>query len=73
MGEVTVGQRSSMVGVPLQDSGIRRDLDLILVAIKRADGEMLFNPSHNTVFHAGDTLIALGLQKNLDALDKLVR
>lgn len=73
MGEVTVGQSSGMVGVPLQDSGIRRDLDLILVAIKRANGEMLFNPSHDTVFHAGDTLIALGLQKNLDALEKLVQ
>jgi voltage-gated potassium channel len=73
MGEVPVGPHSNMVGVPLQDSGIRRDLDLILVAIKRADGEMLFNPSHGTVFQAGDTLIALGLQKNLDTLEKLVK
>ena len=28
--------------------GIRQNLNLILVAIKRADGEMLFNPSHET-------------------------
>jgi voltage-gated potassium channel len=73
MGEVTVGRNSNLVGVPLQDLGIRRDLDLILVAIKRADGDMIFNPSHDTVFQAGDTLIALGLQKNLDALEKLVQ
>jgi voltage-gated potassium channel len=43
------------------------------VAIKRADGEMLFNPSHETPILAGDTLIALGLRKNLDALEKMVQ
>jgi len=43
------------------------------VAIKRADGAMLFNPSHETPILAGDTLIALGLRKNLDALEEMVK
>jgi voltage-gated potassium channel len=73
MEEIAVGQTSSLLGVPLADSGIRQKLNLILVAIKRADGEMLFNPSHETPILAGDTLIALGLRKNLDALEKLVK
>jgi voltage-gated potassium channel len=73
MEEVTVGHSSSLLGVPLADSGIRQKLDLILVAIKRADGEMLFNPSHETQMLAGDTLIALGLRKNLDELEKMVQ
>ena len=73
MEEIAVGQTSSLLGVPLSDSGIRQKLDLILVAIKRADGEMLFNPSHETPILAGDTLIALGLRKNLDALEQLVQ
>jgi voltage-gated potassium channel len=72
MEEIAVGQTSSLLGVPLKDSGIRQKLDLILVAIKRADGEMLFNPSHETPILAGDTLIALGLRKNLDALEQMV-
>jgi voltage-gated potassium channel len=72
MEEVVVGPASPLQGVPLKDSGIRQKLDLILVAIKRADGEMLFNPSHETPILAGDTLIALGLRKNLDALESLV-
>jgi uncharacterized protein with PhoU and TrkA domain len=33
---------------------------------------MLFNPSHQTRIQAGDTLIALGLRKNLDALEQMV-
>jgi voltage-gated potassium channel len=72
MEEIAVGQTSSLLGVPLSDSGIRQKLDLILVAIKRADGKMLFNPSHETPILAGDTLIALGLRKNLDALEEMV-
>jgi voltage-gated potassium channel len=72
MEEISVGQTSPLLGVPLKDSGIRQKLDLILVAIKRADGEMLFNPSHETPILAGDTLIALGLRKNLDALEEMV-
>jgi voltage-gated potassium channel len=73
MEEIAVGQTSALLGVQLADSGIRQKLDLILVAIKRADGEMLFNPSHETPILAGDTLIALGLRKNLDALEQMVQ
>ncbi|MEJ2673284.1 MAG: NAD-binding protein [Deltaproteobacteria bacterium] len=73
MEEVAVGQGSPLLGVPLKDSGIRQKLNLILVAIKRADGEMLFNPSHETPILAGDTLIALGLRKNLVALEGMVQ
>jgi voltage-gated potassium channel len=73
MEEIAVGQSSSLLGVPLADSGIRQNLNLILVAIKRADGELLFNPSHDTPILAGDTLIALGLRKNLDALEQMVQ
>ncbi len=72
MEEIAVGQASPLLGVPLKDSGIRQNLNLILVAIKRADGELLFNPIHETHILAGDTLIALGLRKNLDALEAMV-
>ena len=72
MEEIAVGQDSPLLGVPLADSGIRQKLNLILVAIKRDDGVMLFNPSHETLILAGDTLIALGLRKNLDALEAMV-
>jgi len=73
MEEIAVGQNSALLGVPLADSGIRLKLDLILVAIKRADGEMLFNPSSETPILAGDTLIALGFRKNLDVLEAMVK
>ncbi len=68
MEEVRVGEGSQLAGVALKDSGLRQKLDLILVAIKRADGEMLFNPTLETVIQGGDTLIALGRRQNLEAL-----
>ncbi|MGC2432205.1 MAG: TrkA C-terminal domain-containing protein, partial [Desulfobaccales bacterium] len=70
---IEVGAGSSLVGVALKDSGLRQKLDLILVAIKRKDGEMLFNPTLETHLLAGDTLIALGMRHNLQALEELAK
>ena len=53
MEEIAVGEASPLVGVPLMDTGIRQEHDLIVVAIKRADGNMLFNPTPQTADLAG--------------------
>jgi len=73
MEEIAVGTTSPLLGLPLRDTGIRQQFNLIIVAIKRADGEMLFNPTPETALHPGDTLIVLGLRKNLEALEEMVR
>jgi voltage-gated potassium channel len=73
MEEVTVEPTSPLIGLALKDSGIRRDLDLIVVAIKRASGEMLYNPAPDTQIQGEDTLVLLGLRHNLEALEKLVQ
>ena len=70
--EIRVKEGSLLAGVALKDSGLRQKLDLILVAIKRAGGEMLFNPTLETRIEAEDTLIALGLRRNLEALEEMV-
>ena len=72
MEEIRVGDTSSMIGTPLMDSTIRQKFELIVVAIKRADGEMLFNPTPLTTIMAGDTLILIGMRKNLEALEEIL-
>ncbi|MEW6658642.1 MAG: potassium channel protein [Thermodesulfobacteriota bacterium] len=72
MEEIRVGETPSMIGQPLKDSGIRQKYNLIVVAIKRIDGEMLFNPSPETVIQAGDTLILLGMRQDLEALEEVL-
>ncbi len=71
MEEIAVGTASPLLGLPLKDTGIRRQFDLIVVAIKRADEELLFNPTPETPILAGDTLIILGMRKNLDAFEQI--
>jgi len=56
----------------LKDSGIRKQLDLIIIAIKTSDGGMLFNPSFETIIQAGDTVIAVGEFENLEKLEGIL-
>lgn len=72
MEEIVVGETSHMLGLALKDSGIRQKFELIVVAIKRADGEMLFNPTPKTPIQAGDTLILIGMRKDLEALEEVL-
>ena len=72
MEEIPVGPSSSLINVMLKDSGIRQQFNLIIVAIKKSDGSMLFNPSFETVIESGDTVIAVGMAKNLQKLEKIL-
>ena len=72
MEELLVGAQSRLNGVTLQDSGIRQDMNVIIVAIKKKDGDMAFNPSSRTRIETGDTLIALGLMTDLDRLASIL-
>jgi voltage-gated potassium channel len=49
----------------LKDSGIRQNFDLIIIAIRKKDGEMIFNPSFDTRMECGDTVIVMGQPDNL--------
>jgi voltage-gated potassium channel len=70
--ELAVSEGSALAYVRLKDSGIRQKFNLIIIAIKKADGSMLFNPSFETVLVPADTVIALGEVENLDKLEKVL-
>jgi voltage-gated potassium channel len=70
--ELAIGAGSGLAGLSLKDSGIRQNYDLIVIAIKKADGTMLFNPSFESVIAAGDTVIAVGEVENLVRLEKVL-
>ena len=61
-------EKSRLAGCNLIDSGIRQEMDVIIVAIRKKDGLMEFNPSSQTLIEQGDTLIALGKSNDLDKL-----
>jgi len=68
MEELLVGSSSSLNGVRLIDSGIRQEMNVIIVAIRDKDGEMHFNPASDACIESGDTLIALGPVSDLEKL-----
>jgi len=68
MEEILVGGESEIVNTTLKDSKIRQDYNLIVIAIKKRSGEMLYNPTFEAKIEAGDTLVALGPGPNLDKL-----
>ena len=69
MEEIPVSNASELVNVQLKDSGIRQNYNLIIIAIKKADGNMLFNPSFEAVIAPNDTVIAVGEVDNLQKLE----
>jgi voltage-gated potassium channel len=72
MGELLVNQQSRLSGVTLADSGIRQEMNVIIVAVRKKTGEMAFNPSSETRIEAGDTLIALGDSNDLQMLSSIL-
>jgi voltage-gated potassium channel len=73
MEEFPVAPGSPLANVMLKDSGLRQKYNLIIIAIKRGDGNMVFNPSFETIMNVGDTLIAMGKNENLLALEKTIK
>ena len=69
MEEIPVGPTSSLANIMLKDTGIRQDFNLIIIAIKKADDSMQFNPSFETMIRPGDTVIAVGEENNLKKLE----
>jgi voltage-gated potassium channel len=70
--ELLVGKGSRLNGVTLVDSGIRQETNIIILAIRKKDGEMSFNPSSQTRIESGDTLISLGYSGDLERLSKML-
>ena len=68
--EITVAESSKLVGVPLMESGIRQDYNLMILSIIKADGEMVFNPSADTRIKSEQKVIVVGAIDDLGRLEK---
>ncbi len=66
--EVAISQGSSLIGETLLSSPIRKDLNIIIVAVRRTDGDFVYNPGSGLDFREGDRLIAVGEQEKLQQL-----
>lgn len=58
--EVIIPPRSPMIGKTVMDTEARRRHGLLVVAVKRAEGSMIFNPDTTFTFAEGDVVIVMG-------------
>ena len=68
--ELRVSADSTLANQTLMASNIRKKHDLIVVAIKREHGEMLFNPTPGSEILPGDILVVLGEHKSIKDLER---
>lgn len=71
--EVPVPEGSPLVGKTLGSADIRQSTGVLILALKRADGTMSFNPTPDAVIQSGDCLIAIGATDHLEKLESLAR
>jgi voltage-gated potassium channel len=72
MEEGRVGSRSNLIGKNLIDSRLRQDYGVIIVAIKRASGEMIFNPTPSDTLDEGDVIVVIGKKKDLIRMSEIL-
>lgn len=67
--QLRVAEGSELASKSLRQLQLRRDLGVIVLAIRKADGQMQFNPPADAVLESGDFLIAMGDRSNLRKLE----
>jgi voltage-gated potassium channel len=69
--EILVSEGSSLAQTTVGGSGIHHQFGIMILAIRRKDGETRFNPTAQEPIHAGDYLIAMGEPSQLATLESL--
>lgn len=69
--QVLVEDSSPLVRQVLREAPISAELEILIISIRRADGETIFNPPGDTVIEAGDILIAIGKVEALTRLNEM--
>ena len=70
--QVTVNNSSSLNGKSLSEARIPEQTGLIVLAIKRSDGDTVINPGPGFILTEQDALIVLGKEEQVEKLQALV-
>lgn len=62
--EIAVADESRLAGKTLAEARVRQTLGCMVFAVKRADGETVFDPEPETRLQAGDVLVAIQKPQN---------
>ncbi len=68
--QVHIADESTLIGRTLKETNIKQASGAMILAVNQ-NGKLITNPSPDLIFGAGDELIALGAQQELNRLTKL--
>lgn len=71
--QIGLAEDSSLVGQTIREAELRQRFGVIVVAIRRAEGHMEFNPSPDARLKGGDQLVLLGSTDKMRQLDAVAR
>lgn len=71
--ELTVDSRTKLIGVTVRTTEAGRRHRLLVVAVKKADGTMVFNPDAEYVFHENDVLLVMGRSEDIESFRQAYR
>ena len=66
--ELHITPGSLLDGKSLISANISRDVQVVIMGVRKANGQTLFNPTANTTFQHGDTLICFGKDEDVEKL-----
>jgi voltage-gated potassium channel len=72
MEEAKIGPKSNLIGKNLVDSHLRKDFGVIIVAIKKISGKMIFNPMPSETLEAGDVIVVIGKREDLKRMNAVM-
>ena len=70
--QVRVAHHSDLISKTIRELQIGRQLGVIVLAIRKGDGEMVFNPPADTPISGGDYLIVMGQPEKLQTLEGML-
>jgi voltage-gated potassium channel len=72
MEEAVVSTSSTLLGKNLIESNLRKDYGVIIVLIKKFNGEMIFNPLPVEKLEANDVIVMLGKSEDLEKINLFI-
>ena len=72
MEEACIGSGSQLVDKTLVESNLRRDFGVIIVAIKRPQADMIFNPLPTEKLKGGDVIVVIGKKEDLERMRRVL-
>jgi voltage-gated potassium channel len=72
MEEARIRDNSPFIGRTLVESQLRHDFGVVIVAIRKSSGEMIFNPTSQEKLDRGDILVVLGKKEDLLRMNRVL-